>query len=207
MAISNDEKVAWPDYSSKWISNTKSRSYSHKIRFQSQAILTTSKTIINDDPRFTVRKNNKIIKYLPVIVIDKSLKIPLNCNIVKSILNRRIIIFTLKKNEKFIKLQSLGCEMFLINKINNNEEFNLTLIMKKILSLNINNILVEAGGKLFTILLQLILVNEVHVFKAPFNIGKLGKPMIINNKIKDLSLKEITKKNFGKDIYHYFLIK
>ena len=83
MAISNDEKIAWSDYSSKWISNTKSRQYSHKIRFHSQSILTTSKTIIKDNPRFTVRKNNKIIKYLPVIIIDKSLKIPLNCNILQ----------------------------------------------------------------------------------------------------------------------------
>ena len=55
MAISNDQKIAWSDYSSKWISNTKSRKYAHKIRFQSQAILTTSKTIIKDNPRFTVR--------------------------------------------------------------------------------------------------------------------------------------------------------
>ena len=61
MAISNDEKIAYSDYSSKWISNTKSRIYAHKIRYQSQAILTTSKTIIKDNPRFTVRKKNKII--------------------------------------------------------------------------------------------------------------------------------------------------
>ena len=81
MAISKDYKIAWSNYTSKWISNPKSREYSHKIRFQSQAILTTSKTIIKDNPRFTVRKKNKIIKYLPVIIIDKSLKIPLNCNL------------------------------------------------------------------------------------------------------------------------------
>ena len=31
--------------------------------------------------------------------------------------------------------------------------------------------------------------------------------MIINKKIEDLPLKEISKKNFGKDVYHYFLIK
>ena len=33
MAISNDEKIAFSDYSSKWISNTKSRIYAHKIRY------------------------------------------------------------------------------------------------------------------------------------------------------------------------------
>ena len=34
-----------------------------------------------------------------------------------------------------------------------------------------------------------------------------GKPMIINKKIEDLSLMEISKNNFGKDVYHHFLIK
>jgi len=64
MAISNDEKIAYSDYSSKWISNSKSRIYAHKLRYQSQAILTTAKTVIKDNPRFTVRSNNLIIKHL-----------------------------------------------------------------------------------------------------------------------------------------------
>ena len=207
MAISQDHKIAWSDYDSKWISNTKSRIYAHKIRYQSQAILTTSKTIIKDNPRFTVRKKNKIIKYLPVIVIDKLLKIPLNCNLLKNLSKRRIIIFTSKSNKKFIRLKSLGCEIFLTKKLKSCGEFNLSLIMKKIFSLNINNILVESGGIFFTKLLSRNLVDEFHVFKSPFNIGKSGKPMIINKKLGDLHLKEITKINFGKDIYHYFLIK
>ena len=207
MATSNDQKIAWYNYSSKWISNPKSRVYAHKIRSQSQAILTTSKTILKDNPRFTVRKKNIIIKYPPVIIIDKSLKIPLNCNILKNLSKRRIIIFTSRNNKKYIKLKSLGCEIFLTKTLKSCGEFNLSLIMKKILSLNINNILVESGGIFFTKLLSRKLVDEIHIFKAPFNIGKLGKPMIINKKIEDLSLKEITKKYFGKDIYHYFLIK
>ena len=55
MAISDDEKIAWHNYKSKWISNKSSREYAHKLRSMSQAILTTSKTVIKDDPRLTVR--------------------------------------------------------------------------------------------------------------------------------------------------------
>ena len=144
---------------------------------------------------------------MPVIIIDQSLKIPLNCNLIKSLYKRRIIIFTSNSGKKFIKLKSLGCEIFLTKKLKSCGEFNLSLIMKKIFSLNINNILVESGGIFFTKLLSKNLVDEIHLFKAPFNIGRLGKPMIINKKIEDLPLKEISKKNFGKDVYHYFLIK
>ena len=36
-----------------------------------------AKTVIKDNPRFTVRKKNLVIKYMPVIIIDSSLKIPI----------------------------------------------------------------------------------------------------------------------------------
>ena len=208
MAISKDEKIAWSDYSSKWISNQHSRNFAHKLRFQSQAILTTSKTIIKDNPRLTVRSKNKVVKYPTIIIIDKSLKIPLkNCNLINSLTKRRIIIFTSKSGKKFHKLKSLGCEIFLIKKQKKSDEFNLKLIMKKILSLKINNIMVEAGGIFFTKLLENKLIDEIHIFKAPFNIGKTGKPMIIDKKITDLPIKEISKNNFGKDVYHQLIFR
>ena len=207
MACSIDNKIAWHNYKSKWISNAKSRSFAHQIRQRSQAILTTSKTIIKDNPRFTVRKKNKIIKYLPIIIIDKLLKIPLNCNLLKNLSRRRIIIFTTKKNIKYQKLKSIGCEVFEINKLNQKNEFNLNLIMKKIISLNINDILVEAGGIFFTKLLKQGLVDEVHLFKSRVFIGQYGKPMIINKNLEDFPLKKITKKKIGKDVYHHFLMK
>ncbi len=116
MAISNDEKIAYSDYSSKWISNIKSRIYAHKLRYQSQAILTTAKTIIKDNPRFTVRKNNLIIKHLPVIIIDNFLKIPLKSKILENISKKRIIIFTTKNNKKLNILKKLGCEIYFIKK-------------------------------------------------------------------------------------------
>ena len=97
MAISNDEKIAWSNYKSKWISNSKSRSYVHKLRSNSQAILTTSKTIIKDNPRFTVRNKNKIIKNLNVVVVDTNLNIPLNSKVLNNLHDKRVIIFTSKK--------------------------------------------------------------------------------------------------------------
>ena len=49
MAISKDFKIAKSNYHSKWISNYLSRQYAHKIRDNSQAILTTAKTLIYDN--------------------------------------------------------------------------------------------------------------------------------------------------------------
>jgi len=206
MAISNDEKIAWKDYTSKWISNSYSRKFSHKIRNISQAILTTSKTIIKDDPRFTVRMNNKIIKFLPIIVIDNSLKIPINSKILKYISKRKVIIFTSQNNKKSESLKRLGCEIIIMKK-NKYFQLNLKNIFNKIYHLGIRDILVEAGGILFTQLLKKKLVDELHIFKAPIKIGQKGIPLIIGKLIKDIKLKNIYKKKFGKDVYSNYVIK
>ncbi len=200
LAISDDEKIAWSNYKSKWISNEYSREYAHKIRNFSQAILTTSKTIIKDNPKFTVRLKNKKERHLPIIVIDKNLNIPLNTNILKDISKKRIIIFTSKKNNKAKDLTKLGCEIIYF-KISKSNKFNLKNIFKKIYLLKISDILVEAGGILFTDLINNKLIDEIHIFKSKKVIGKKGKPAIWGKKINDLKLSLKETKNFKSDTY------
>ena len=203
MAISYDEKIAWHNYKSKWISNSKSRKFAHKIREKSQAILTTGKTIIKDNPRFTVRKNNKVIKHLPVIIIDLNLKIPLDSKILKNTFKNRIIIFTSKINNKSKKLERLGCEIEIIKKTKNNS-FKLKSIFNKIYKLQIKDILVEAGGIFFTNLLNENLVDEIHLFQADFVIGKSGKPMLVDEKLVNFNLNLIKTKKFDNNYYYKY---
>lgn len=205
MAISADEKIAKFDYKSKWISNALSRDYSHSLRFKSQAILTTSKTIIKDNPRFTIRKKGKIIKYITTIIIDTDLKIPLNTKLLKDISKKRIIIFTSTKGKKYDFLKRIGCEIILIKK-NTNKKMNLNTIFKKIYELKINDLIVEAGGIFFTDLLKYKLVDEIHLFKSLKTIGSKGKPVLINRKISDLNIKELSRIKFGNDIYQHLRI-
>ena len=205
MAISNDQKIARSNYHSKWISNSKSRNYSHQIRFASQAILTTGKTIVKDNPSFTVRKNNKIIKYIPTIIIDNGLRIPIKSKLLRDISKKRIIIFTSKSGKKSEYLKKIGCEIILMKKQKNNE-LNLKLIFKKIYQLRINDVLVEAGGIFFTNLLKNKLVDELHVFKSPIKIGNKGRPFIVGKKIEELNFKEYLSKKFGNDLYQYMKI-
>ena len=205
MAISKDEKITRSNNKSKWISNILSRNFSHTLRFCSQSILTTSKTIIKDNPSFTVRKNGKIIKYIPTIIIDNSLKIPLNTNILKDISKKRIIIFTSMKGQKSEFLKRIGCEIILMKKQKNNQ-MNLKTIFKKIYELKINDVFVEAGGILFSNLLRSKLVDELHLFRSVKFIGRSGKPAILNKKINDLKTKEIVRKKFGNDIYQHLKI-
>ena len=199
MAISSDDKIAWSNYKSKWISNAKSRKYVHDLRLKTQAILTTSKTILKDNPRFTVRKNNKIIKYLNVVVIDKNLNIPFNINILKNLHERRVIIFTSKKNHKSQKLKQLGCEIIEIKTVNS--KLNLKKIFTHLYKLKISDLLVEAGGILFADLIKNKLVDEIHLFKAPIIIGEQGIPVIEGNSLKNIKKKLIETIKFEDNLY------
>ena len=199
MAISSDDKIAWGNYKSKWISNSKSRKYVHDLRSKTQAILTTSKTILKDNPRFTVRNNKKIIKYLNVVVIDKNLNIPLNTKLLKNLHERRVIIFTSKKNSKSQKLKQLGCEIVEMKSENN--KLNLKKIFTLLYKLKISDLLVEAGGILFADLIKNKLVNEIHLFKAPIFIGEKGISVIEGNSLKNIKKKLIETIKFEDNLY------
>ena len=204
MAVSSDEKIAWANYKSKWISNSKSRNYVHSMRLKTQAILTTSKTILCDNPRFTVRKNNKIIKNLNVVVIDNNLNIPINTNLLKNLHDRRVIIFTSKKNHKSQKLKRMGCEIIEMKKENN--KLNLKKIFTHLYKLKISDLLVEAGGILFADLIKNKLVDEIHIFKAPIIIGEKGIPVIEGKSLKKISKKLLETMKFDNNLYFKYKI-
>ncbi len=205
LATSLDEKIAWHDYKSKWISNKFSREYAHKLRSMSQAILTTTKTIIKDDPSLTIRLKKNLEQHIPIIIIDNNLKIPMQSNILKDISKKRLIIFTSKKNKKSENLIKLGCEIVFC-KLNKNKKLNLKIIFNRIYSLKISDILVEAGGIFFTELLNNNLVDEIHLFKSKTIIGKHGKPAIVGKKFNQLNLILNERKKFKEDIYSNYQV-
>ena len=120
--------------------------------------------------------------------------------ILKDISKKRLIIFTSKKNNKSENLIKLGCEVIFC-KLNNNNKLNLKSIFNKIYSLKISDILVEAGGILFTELLNNNLVDEIHLFKSKLIIGNQGKPAIVGKKFDKLNLNIIERKKFKNDTY------
>ena len=205
MAISSDNKIAWSNYKSKWITNSKSRSYVHSLRAKSQAILTTAKTIIKDNPRFTVRKNNKIIKSLNVIVVDTNLNIPLNSKVLKNLHEKRVIIFTKKNNSKSQKLKQLGCEI--IEMKNSYNELDLKKVFSFLYKLKISDLMVEAGGVFFANLIKNKLVDEIHLFKSPILIGEKGVPVIKGDELNNINKKLLETNKFDDNLYFKYEVK
>jgi len=85
--------------------------------------------------------------------------------------------------------------------------FNLDKILHKIYKLKISDVLVEAGGIFFTNLLKDNLVDEIHLFKTNFNIGKSGKPILLKQKLHHLNLVLMNKKQFKNNFYYKYYIR
>lgn len=69
MATTLDNKCAGGDKSSKWITCEESRVDSHLIRARVQCIITTSQTVIDDVPQFTVRHPSIQNSKQPLVVV------------------------------------------------------------------------------------------------------------------------------------------
>ena len=165
----------------KWITNNFSRSRVHILRSNHNCLLTSSKTIIKDNPDLSCRIKGLEDRSPTLVILDKYLKIPLSCNIIKSIKKRNLIIFfnKSKKNKlKILKKHKIVLIKFPLNKKGN---FNLKSVLQKIKTLGYSRLFVECGRNLASNLLNEKLVNDLVIFKSNQTAGKKGKNNFKNN--------------------------
>jgi diaminohydroxyphosphoribosylaminopyrimidine deaminase / 5-amino-6-(5-phosphoribosylamino)uracil reductase len=160
-------KIADRFGNSKWISNEKSRAYVHQIlRSNADAILTTAKTVIKDNASMNIRLPASEPRELNLIIIDKQL------DILKEE-NKSLGIFHHRNKTKIYLISnntypySLPENVEIINVEINNDEFDLVQLSDILLSKNICQVLVEAGGKLNASLIKQRLIDEINLFICP----------------------------------------
>lgn len=166
-ATTLDGKIATKTGSSKWITSEKSRTEVQRIRNRYDAILTTSSTIIQDNPSMmcALPYGKNPIK----VILDRELKTNFNSKIYKSsgekiylVVDEAIEankIFTVPTNVVVIKCPVYNCKL------------NLNYLFKKLYDLGIKSIVVEAGGKLNGELISLGLADKIYQFIAPKILG------------------------------------
>ena len=166
----------------QFITNKYSRKVSHLFRYQNQAILTSYKTINNDNPKLNCRISG-LNKFSPTkIIIDKDLKINLNSYILKNKNYSKNIIFHNSKNLKKInKLKKKGTKLIFF-KVEKDHYFDLQKILKKIYNIGIHNLLIECGKSLTCKFISKKLINEFYLFKSDKIIKKKHNMNILNIK-------------------------
>lgn len=183
-ATTLDGKIATKTGSSKWITSEKSRAEAQKLRNRYDAILTTSSTILKDNPSMTCRLpgGKNPIK----IILDRTLKTDFTSNIYESCGEKIYIIVDKDLDES--KIRSIPTDVAVIKCPSYNLILNLNFIFKKLFELGIRSILIEAGGKLNGEVISQNLADKIYQFIAPKILGdKHGLNAFTGRDIQDIN--------------------
>ena len=195
--MSLDGKIADYRWNSKWITSSASRNDVQKERAMSSSILSTSSTIIKDDPRLNIRKKEYLSKLKtqpPLLILDNKLKIPLTSKVFEDT-SRKIYIFSsINTNKKY------KSNVLLVKTPSNNQKLSLEFIIKYVAKQNINNIFIESGPNLLSSLITDNLVDEFLFYIAPKILGNNSKSFNSITYINKLSQKIDYHINYAEQI-------
>ncbi len=189
-AMTMDGKIATYTGESKWISNEKSRSLVQETRKNLMGIMVGIGTVLEDNPMLTCRIEGA---RNPVrIVCDTKLRIPEDCNLVKTANEVETIVATAKNADadKIKRLEACGVKVLFVDVYE--EHINLNELIIKLGEMKIDGILLEGGGTLNESALSADIVNEVHVYVAPKIFGGEKAPTSVGGQgvdTPDLSYK------------------
>ena len=154
-----DGKIALSNGESKWITSAESREDVQNLRARSCAMMTSNQTVLLDDPSLNVRINNFSDDDQPLrVVIDSTMQ----CT----------------GNEKIFQLP--GETMIHSKRVDKS-------FFEHLASIEINNVLVEAGPRMNGALLELNLIDELIIYMAPCILGPDAIDMFDSPVIKKLS--------------------
>ena len=171
MALTLDGAVADSKAYSKWITGSEARAFVHKLRSHHGGVMVGIGTVLKDDPLLTVRDYPSQSQPL-AIVVDSSLKIPLNSRLIKERASELVIITAQSSllSYKAGILRDMGVRLV---PVFGAEGF---LDLKEGLAalrreLSIYSVMCEGGSTLAGSLLKEGLMDKLYLFYAPKALG------------------------------------
>ena len=209
LASTIDGKIADYAKNSQWISSGASRQFVHDhLRANVDAIMTSYKTVIQDQASLTIRNTGGAIQEANVIVIDKNLELLEKQYESLPIFYPRSVtkIIFIAANPPSIQLpENMECIIGTFNE----QGLVFSSIAAKLLELGYYKILTEAGSQLNSSMIQQNTADELYWFIAPSILNDLNAvPMLgLDTKItldKKVQLSLIETKLIDQDVLlHY----
>ena len=171
-AMTLDGKIACETGESKWVTGEAARLRVQERRNELSGIMVGIGTVLADDPNLTCRLPDG---RNPVrIVCDSHLRIPFECNLVRTAENIRTIIATISMDLKKKKeLEKRGAEVVICKE--KDKRVDLQDLMLYLGNENIDGILLEGGSSLNNSALKAGIVNRIEAYVAPKIFAGSGK--------------------------------
>lgn len=199
-AMTADGKIATQNSDSKWITNERARNFVHILRNRYSAIMVGIGTVLADDPLLTCRLPNSSNPLR--IILDSSLKIPLESHIVKTASEIPTMIMCVNtcevQKEKKNALEAAGVEVIFLCGEGETGRVDMKSVFKLLGERKIDSVLVEGGAEIHCSVLKAGVVNHIYSFIGSKIFGGNGKSPVMGagvDFVKDaynLHLKSIT---------------
>ena len=154
-----------------------------RLRADHDAIMVGGRTLLEEDPRLTVKSSTLQAERMNRGLAANPVKVGIVSEAILPVESRfithgsgRVIIFTTNRTSsvQIEQLRKQGVEVYAAE----GQKVNLLNAMEKLWEIGITSILVEGGGTLNAALIQLGLVDEIHIYIAPVIFGGSGAPTL-----------------------------
>jgi diaminohydroxyphosphoribosylaminopyrimidine deaminase / 5-amino-6-(5-phosphoribosylamino)uracil reductase len=173
IAVSLDGRTALPDGRSQWITGEAARADGHAWRRRASAVLTGIGTVLADNPRLDVRSVPTVMQPLRV-VLDSSLRTPPNARILDA--PGSVLLYAGEGHApRAASLRARGAEVTHLA-TGADGHTDLDAVLADLAARGVNELHVEAGGRLNGAFLQRDLVDELLLYVAPMLLGEGAAP-------------------------------
>jgi diaminohydroxyphosphoribosylaminopyrimidine deaminase/5-amino-6-(5-phosphoribosylamino)uracil reductase len=164
-----DGKIATRTGNSQWISNDASRTLTHILRGQVDAILVGIGTVLHDDSHLTARPPGP--RVATRIVLDSHARLPLGSKLVRTAREVPTLVVASADTPEtaFAPLRAEGCEVITLPDLPGH--LDLSVLLEELGRRRMTNLLVEGGSGVLGSFLDAGLADEVHLFLAPKLVG------------------------------------
>jgi len=167
-----DGKIAAPEDNSGWITSERARAHVQELRHASDAIVTGIGTALADDPQLTDRTGLPRARALWRVVLDSTLRLPLESRLVRTANNDLMVAATSAASpERRRALENRGVEVKMFDGPRGRVDIRDVVAMlgeRRCLS-----VLIEAGSKVNWAALESGAVDKVFLYYAPKILGGL----------------------------------
>jgi diaminohydroxyphosphoribosylaminopyrimidine deaminase / 5-amino-6-(5-phosphoribosylamino)uracil reductase len=172
-ALTLDGKIAAPEDNTGWITSERARLHVQELRHAADAMLTGIGTVLADDPQLTDRSGLPRARPLLRVVLDSTLRIPLESKLVRTAKNDVIVAATSAASvERRKALEARGVEVRIFDGPRGRVDVRDVIAMlgeRRCLS-----VMIEAGSKLNWAALESGAVDKVFLYYAPKILGGLA---------------------------------
>jgi diaminohydroxyphosphoribosylaminopyrimidine deaminase/5-amino-6-(5-phosphoribosylamino)uracil reductase len=195
LAMSLDAKIADALGGPVAITGKEAQQLTHQCRLRSDALLTSMKTILADDPSLNVRLEQNVVSK-PLYVLDSQLAFPLTARVLKTAAT--ITLFHSVEDPPKIKLlKAKGIKCHQVDR--NQDGLDLHQVLMTIGNDGVHDLWVEAGGKLFSSLISKGLANKSIIYVAPTLLGTTAYSAFLEELNLFKSSQKVSWSSIGQD--------